>query len=578
MGKKVIKVLKGVAITGSAATGVSVLADANLAYAQSLEENVVEQTLQETVVETTLEVQTELDQFNTYTYETVESAEEAIAEAETQITETEVEKAEAEAELESVQQEIDLSVEEQTSVQTELDAAIEEKASLEQEMADRKEAYEEAGYANPGLDAQEAVVNEKIEEETAVRTQLDAENKNLTVDNYYKNQGRVLAKDMILYKLILTGEVSAEDADKVFFGENFNHDYVGKHYCVKYVKVIDGEPVYIERYFDYVTCDEEGNSLYQGLVENENDSSIVAGINVVEKTPTYKVWTEDPHKVSTYDKNVSGKIKNQKVFGYTFHAAQRDEQAGWYAEEGQQAKGVDWYTQKQYQQDANNRQEYKDFVETATTTISTLDEKITALTATLSNITNQINYLRDDLEDIQVEIQEYDNKIEYLKDKVDALGDRIQEIIAGQQTQNEVTTPVVEEAVVEEAVVEAQVAEEVSAPSAASVAATRTIGDIAVPVAPVAPVQLIQPLQEVQVPLAVMDVELQDDVEVQNGIEVQNDTVQEKVVETVAIVEQEVAKAGDAVKTLAIWNGQTLPLLGAIAGIVGIAKRKEAQN
>ncbi|MDC7279428.1 hypothetical protein NXH64_07910 [Butyrivibrio fibrisolvens] len=548
MGKKVIKVLKGVAITGSAAAGVSVLGDANLAYAQSLEENVVEQTLEETVVETTLEVQTELNQFNTYTYETVESAEEAIAEAEVQITETEAEKAEAVAEMESVQQEIDLSVEEQASVQSQLDTAVNEKATLQQEMADRKEAYEEAGYATAGLDEQQVVVDEKIIEETAVRTQLDEANKDLTVDNYYKNQGRVLAKDMILYKLILTGEVSAEDADKVVFGENFNHDYVGKHYCVKYVKIIDGEPVYIERYFDYVTCDEEGNSLYQGLVENENDSSIVAGINVVEKTPTYKVWKEDSHKVSTYDKNVTGMIKNQKVFGYTFHAAQRDEQAGWYAEEGQQAKGVEWYTQKQYQQDAANRNEYKDFVETATTTISTLDEKIAELTATLSNITNQINYLCEDIEDIQVEIQEYDNKIKYLKDKVDALGDRIQEIMAGQQAQqvkNDVTTPVAATRTIEEAAVPAYV---------------QTIQ----PVQAIQPVQTIQPIQsiqEVQVPLAVVDVEMEDDV-----------------VETVTIQEQEVAMAGENTRHMAVWNGSTLPLLGAIAGFIGITKVKRNEN
>lgn len=564
MGKKVIKVLKGVAITGSAATGISVLTDANLAYAQSLEEEIVEQTLEETVLETEVEAQTELDQYNTYTYETVESAEAAISEAETEIAEAEEERAVAVAEEESVQQELQSAIEEQTSVQSELDTAITEKAALEEEMAAKEQAYQEEGYANEGLDEQQTVIEEKILEETAVREQLDEANKDLTLDNYYKNEGRALAKEMILYKLLLTGEVSAEDADKVFFGENFNHDYVGKHYCVKYVKMVDGEPVYVERYFDYVTCDEEGNSLYQGLVENENDSSIVDGINVVEKTPTYKVWTEDPHKVSTYEKNVPGKIKNQTVFGYTFHAAQRDEQAGWYAEEGQQKKGVDWYTKKQYQQDKANREEYKEYVEVVTAAVSTLDEKIAQLTTTISNITNRIADLRDDLEDIQVVVEGYDNTIDYLKGKVDALTGRIQEIVAGQQTQNNeiaqnTTTPVasasrtattlassvaVEEAQVLAATV-VQSAEQTPAPAMA--APTRQV--------------VIQSMQDVQVPLVVMNVEPEEDL-----------------TETVTISEQSIAKSSEVTKSMAVWNGATLPLLGTIAGLVAFKKSRSQEN
>ena len=570
MGKKIIKVLKGVAITGSAASGMSILTDANLAYAQSLEENVVEQTVEETVFDTTMEIQVELDQHNAYSYETVESAEAAINEAETQIAQTEEVRAEAVAEEQAAQQELTSAVEEQSAVQSQLDTAIGEKAALEQEMATKEQEYQEAGYANEGLDEQQAVVNDKMIEETAVRTQLDEENKDLTLDNYYKNEGRVLAKEMILYKLILTGEVSAEDADKVFFGENFNHDYVGKHYCVKYVKIIDGEPVYIERYFDYVTCDEEGNSLFQGLVENENDSSVVAGINVVEKTPTYKVWKEDPHKVSTYDKNVSGKIKNQTVFGYTFHAAQRDEKAGWYAEEGQQAKGVDWYTQKQYQQDAANRDEYKEYVETSTAAVSTLDEKIAQLTAALSNITNHITELRDDLEDIQVAIEGYDKTIENLKDKVEVLSDRIKEIIAGQQahsnvapqtstTQTGASQATASQTATQRTAVATTTIEDAPAPAAV---VTQTEAQTAQPVMVVSARQVeVQPIHEVQVPLAVMDLEAEEDV-----------------VQNVSIQEQEVAKAGDVTKNLAIWNGSTLPLLGAIAGFVGFAKVKRDEE
>ena len=56
--------------------------------------------------------------------------------------------------------------------------------------------------------------------------------------------------------------------------------------------------------------------------------------------------------------------------------------------------------------------------------------------------------------------------------------------------------------------------------------------------------------------------------------------IEEDAAETVTIQEQEVAKAGDVVKTLAVWNGSTLPLLGTIAGFVGFTKikRDEKEN
>ena len=554
MAKKIVSLLKGAAITGVAIGGASALTGADLVFAQELSAEVneeaelaVEQTVEETVEETHATEQQ--DEYEVYSYETVESAQEAITETEVEIAETEELKAEAEIEKDIIVENLVSAQAEQATVSGELADAQSQLADVQQEMADRQQSYEEAGYANEGLDEQEAVVSEKMAEEAAVRAQLYEQNKNLTMDNYYKNEGRQLAKEMILYKLIMTGEVSAEDADKVFFGENFNKNYDDKHYCVKYVKIIDDEPVYVERYFDYVTCDEEGNSMFQGLVENENDSSVVAGINVVEKTPTYKVWTEDPHKVSTYEKNVPGKIKNQTVYGYTFHAAQRDEQAGFYAEEGQQKKGIDWYTQNQYKQDVDNRKEYKDYVEAATTTIANLNDRIAELTATLSNVTNQINNLREDLEDIQVEIQGYDNKIEYLKDKVDALGDRIQEIIASQQAQNNVApqaTTAIEDTPVPATTVE-QTQEQAVQPSV---------------IAPVRQVE-VQSIEDVQVPLAVMDVEAEEDV-----------------AQTVTIPEQEVAKAGETTKSMAIWNGSTLPLLGAIAGFIAFTKvkREEEQN
>ncbi len=583
MAKKVVGLLKGAAITGVAIGGASALTGADLVFAQEIQEEVNAET--ELVTEQSIEetyVQEQQDEYDLYSYETVESAEEAVAEAEEEITATEELKAEAEIEKDTIVENLVSAQTEQNTVANELLEAQNQKAAVEQDMVEREQAYHEAGYDQEGLDEQQAVVDEKAEEEAAVRETLSEQGKNLTLDNYYKNEGRQLAKEMILYKLILTGEVSAEDADKVFFGENFNHDYEDKHYCVKYVKIIDDEPVYLERYFDYVTCDEEGNSMFQGLVENENDSSLAAGINVVEKTPTYKVWTEDPHKVSTYEKNVSGKIKNQSVFGYTFHAAQRDEKAGFYAEEGQQKKGVDWYTQKQYQQDANNRNEYKEFVETVTNTLSNLDSKIAELTTTLSNVTNRINTLREDLEDIQVEIQGYDNKVDYLKDKVDALNGRIQDIIAAQQTQNDVepeivVTPQIEESlqVVEapQAVETQQVVEisQASVQRTVSVAASRTIEESQVP-ATVTQVEeqvaqpaveasarqvVIQPIQEIQVPLAVVDIEAEDDMP-----------------QTVTIQEQEIAKAAEVAKSLVNWNGSTLPLLGTIAGFVGLTKIK----
>jgi multidrug efflux pump subunit AcrA (membrane-fusion protein) len=588
MGKKIFKVLKGVAITGASVGGASALGDANLAYAQNVEESmgisetgVIEVTTEvtkEAVTEAVSEVAPEpvsgaaTEDVSEVSTEEAENV--SVEEIESEITATEEAKVAAEEELGALEEEL-ADAEEQQQIKTgELEAAQAERAEAEQELADVNQAYEDAGYNHEGLDEQQKDVQDKMDEETAAREALKEQHKNLSIGNYYEKEGRSLAKEMILYKLLLTGEVKAEDADKVFFGENFNKDYDNKHFCVKYVKEIDGQPVYVERYFDYVTCDADGNSLFKGDGVNENDSEIVAGINVVEKTPTYKVWTEDPHKVSTYEKNIAGKIKDQKVFGYTFHAAMRDETDGFYAEEGQHKKGADWYSQKEYQQDVKNREEYPNVVAAITTKITTLNERINNITTSLEHISDQINTIQESIKDVSSKIDGFDSTINNLKDKANVISARIAEALAKEaeareaearasaaRAQAAASQPTAQVAITLESV--GGIDDVVTSPAAG----VQTRVDFSEPARNQTPSQsapaqtnTMERLEDVSAPLAVVDVEAPEEIE------------------TTIIAEADIAKKADVEKTVTKWNGTTLPVLGGLAAFFAIFKRRKDEE
>ena len=108
---------------------------------------------------------------------------------------------------------------------------------------------------------------------------------------------------------------------------------------------------YTERYFDYVTCDKDGNSIWTGENKIKDNASLVKGINMVEKIPVY-------------DMNKSKADYYQRTdFEVTEPSGTK--------------KGFEWYTMKQYNEDVYGRSVMRD-------EISSLSEAFDSLTASHS--------------------------------------------------------------------------------------------------------------------------------------------------------------------------------------------------
>ncbi len=449
MAKKISRVLEGVAITGAAVGGLSVFGDASLAYAYTSEDMVDAVVSGELVLEVAEPVENEAltasepeivivaAEIQTEDVVTEEIAEDSLQEIEVvveeethvaaQAEETEVEdEPTVETELDSepglaietddesiVDSELDMDSEVELLEMTEVEiqATVESVlAEIEQQAAEYIQTNDDfiaAGFANEGIDAQAEIVNEKLQEEEAARTALAENGTQLKMNNYYEKYGRGLAIEMIKYKLLLDGEVDAEHINQVFY-KYYSSNYENNHFVVKYLKEVDGQTVYVERYYDYVTCDKDGNSIYQGRGVNENDSTIVSGINVLEKTPIY-----------------SSTVKNQKVWGQEFKANQRTD---FEVVDGTK-KGVEWYTLSQYKADISTR--------------NVMLEKLASLESNMDSLASQLELL---------EIQAAEAAAQAEAEEV------LSEVVVEPETEEVLSEVVVEpETVVEENIVEVEV-------------------------------------------------------------------------------------------------------------------------
>ncbi|MCR5417194.1 MAG: hypothetical protein K6E79_10390, partial [Pseudobutyrivibrio sp.] len=168
--------------------------------------------------------------------------------------------------------------------------------------------------------------------------------------NYYNAERDDLAIAMIRYKLVQSGEITADYtiSNAIDLGKNTNYltntlvykywqgsNYYEHHYCVKYVGV-DGQ--YHEMYFDYATCDADGNTLIKNNLSDKNDDnpSNVDGVNIIIKTPIYNTAKMNGNYYQrvgfeTYDVTTTT--------GDTLNTV----------------KGLDWYTKKQYLEDVSKR-------------------------------------------------------------------------------------------------------------------------------------------------------------------------------------------------------------------------------
>ena len=172
------------------------------------------------------------------------------------------------------------------SAQAAINDSVEERTDVEAQLQAVENTYNNAGYNNTDLAQLEQDVKDLMVQEADARRAVADNKKNLTESNYYQNYARPLAKAIIKYYLVYTGEVSVADLDKVDIGEWFNQGYYDKHFCVRY---LNNEGMPQERFFDFVTCDAAGNPLIKESLSDKFDDtpSNVTGIVVLEKTPTY---------------------------------------------------------------------------------------------------------------------------------------------------------------------------------------------------------------------------------------------------------------------------------------------------
>ncbi len=171
---------------------------------------------------------------------------------------------------------------------------------------------------------------------TAVDAKLETK-PNYAIGNEYATYLRPLSEDMLYFYLNENG-IDTSKALINAYEKNAAAPYTqyqNSHYCVRY---IDAEGKLQEKYYDYVTCDQYGNSMFQNYNNDPtpNKASEIAGINLVYKVPTYKdlegnttttftyYTAEERANLTTAEKNLYNKKK--VVDGQEFYVSQR---IGW---------------------------------------------------------------------------------------------------------------------------------------------------------------------------------------------------------------------------------------------------------
>ncbi len=213
------------------------------------------------------------------------------------------------------------------------------------------------GYDNAGVaETQQKIAQLEIEEK-AQREAIALQKKPaLSMNEYYIPYGRPLAEAMIEYKLLVEGKILYANIQNGNLHTGwYGNTYYDKRYVVKWID-LDGN--YNEEYFDYVTVDEFGNSLYKDETHQTDINGIphedyapgVYGINVVQKayavTDTVSPKKETFKNVVMPDGSVIAKIVSTRYeFDYTLD------------DEGKMLKGGDWYTEGTYHSQASERSE-----------------------------------------------------------------------------------------------------------------------------------------------------------------------------------------------------------------------------
>lgn len=442
MGKKKIQnILKGVAITGTAIGGASVLGDADLVYAHTAEEvsnEISEGTLtveveHETVAQQpaqTYEAQTQVGQ-QTQEVVTETTSQSESAPVATTVSENEEDIVIADDEV-WTQEEYDENLSSLSIATSEFESTSEfVSTSLEtentnlttaltetQELFDaNSQAFVDGGFENADKVTKLNETAEQVEIEQQKLSDYQKASKNLDGGYYNETVARQLARELIRYQLVSSGKLTLEQANSLEL-KYWNADtargedtYECKNFVVRYFDTDEnGQPVYVERYFDYVTAGDSNQSLFEGGEINPHVSSNVTGINVLEKKPIFA------------DTNT----KTVDVFGQKIKVAQR---IGFEVcdETGSGKKGDTFYKESDFLTDLANYNGLTKAMNTLSQTITTLTGQKTELATTVETKNSELNNTASSLQSAK----------KYLEAQAKAIAKKAQEaIINAQATQD----------------------------------------------------------------------------------------------------------------------------------------------
>ena len=704
MGKKVVNLLKGVAYTGAAVGGLSVLSNADLVFAEEAEEVLnstssgeielqVEATQENNVVETSTEVTQQTEQQSTLEIDessfTIETATEAIEEAETDkatteqaitddttaleqaesdkaaaevnLQQAEADKSNLEEEIGKLEQEvapiesqitetqgqIEDSEEEKAGVEQQKDAAVAEETAKEEELAStqqdavaKQEEYDASAYNQDGVSALEGQISTQTNAMLQVKDNLLKQGveylSGAQGEQFYKDYTRPLALTMIKYNLLISGEVTPIDVQHVGtdkdayirFSENFKGGYENKHFCIRYV---DTEGVLQEKYFDYVFCNDKGESVFkEGNSNNDAKLSNLYGINVVEKIPNYKYtedntfiyWTEKTSEVKSLISQ--GKVKEVVINKKSYYVLTRDESKGFSECENGQKKGIEYYKDSDFKNDlATHAQYIQDIaqlnakIQSLGTDITNLQNDIDGYDGTIAALADTIGQLSNQLSDLQAQaapinanitayntlldgvnsdIQGYQDQIDALTTVIDGLKVSIQENTGKLSDINakiELLEKILANLKAQQANATASAATGDTSPAGEAVASSSeryynsVVTDVRTSVQAQNEAQApAVNITETQTPVAgpVAQAMAVDNVEI---VPIEDELVPLNVVDAElstddmefrTIADEEVAKAGGITAAAAAFHIGILPTIGTITGIVGSKKTNNSKK
>ncbi len=276
------------------------------------------------------------------------------AEAATVYTEEQI--SESGASLSTVESELSSTSEQLSTSASEVESEYE---SYSETMTTTSEDYASKNYNIAKLDKLEQDVKSAQALEIAKRETLAAANKSLD-NEYFEKICRPLAITMIKYNLVIDGKADPNFIDSAQIKYYTPDGYDKKHFCTIYLGT-DGQVH--EEYYDYVTANARGESLFRwselseedvaaGIkiprnISIENYSPYVAGINIVEKfvqdngirgkgqlfsyTFTGDDGTVKTFKITRQDYSMeadeNGHYKGKDYYGYAFMNSQMDERS-----------------------------------------------------------------------------------------------------------------------------------------------------------------------------------------------------------------------------------------------------------